>query len=98
MQGHPEEGRPKAKTGKKAPPTPRKETATKSAKAAGKLQARDGSKKAAVIQLLRRKEGATAAEIAKLTKWQNHYADVRIMPTCVGSPVCGAGIAAMKSA
>jgi len=25
-----------------------------------------------VIQLLRRKEGATAAEIAKLTKWQPH--------------------------
>jgi len=63
---------PKAKTGKKAAPTPRKETATKPAKAAGKSQARDGSKKAAVIQLLRRKEGATAAEIAKLTKWQPH--------------------------
>ena len=27
-----------------------------------------------------------------------HYADVRIMPTCVGNPVCGAGIAAMESA
>ncbi len=89
---------PKAKTGKKAAPTLRKETATKPAKANGKSQARDGSKKAAVIQLLRRKEGATAAEIAKLTKWQPHYADVRIMPTCVGNPVCGAGIAAMESA
>jgi hypothetical protein len=59
---------PKAKTGKKAAAAPRKETA----KAAGKTQARDGSKKAAVIQLLRRKEGATAGEIAKLTKWQSH--------------------------
>jgi hypothetical protein len=38
------------------------------------------------------------AEIAKATDWQNHYADVRIMPTCVGNPVCGAGIAAMESA
>jgi hypothetical protein len=27
-----------------------------------------------------------------------HYADVRIMPTCVGNPACGAGIAAMESA
>jgi len=63
---------PAAKTGKKAAPAPRKETATKPAKAASKSQARDGSKKAAVIQLLRRKEGATAAEITKLTKWQPH--------------------------
>ena len=29
---------------------------------------------------------------------KKHYADVRIMPTCVGNPVCGAGIAAMESA
>ncbi len=29
---------------------------------------------------------------------KNHYADVRIMPTCVGNPACGAGIAAMESA
>ena len=27
-----------------------------------------------------------------------HYADVQIMPTCVGNPACGAGIAAMESA
>jgi len=32
------------------------------------------------------------------TGWQKHYADVRIMPTCVGNPVCGVGIAAMESA
>jgi len=63
---------PKTKTGKTAAPTPRKETATRPAKPTGKSQARDGSKKAAVIQLHRRKEGATAAEIAKLTKWQPH--------------------------
>ena len=35
---------------------------------------------------------------AKATDWQAHYADVRIMPTCVGNPACGAGIAAMESA
>jgi hypothetical protein len=29
---------------------------------------------------------------------KKHYADVRIMPTCVGNPVCGADIAAMESA
>lgn len=62
---------PKAKPGRKAASTPRKEAATKPAKG-GKQEARDGSKKATVIQLLRRKEGATAAEIAKLTKWQPH--------------------------
>jgi hypothetical protein len=27
-----------------------------------------------------------------------HYADVRIMPTCIENPACGAGIAAMESA
>jgi hypothetical protein len=37
-------------------------------------------------------------EIAKATGWQNHYADIRIMPTSVGNPVYGAGIAAMESA
>jgi hypothetical protein len=29
---------------------------------------------------------------------KKHYADVRIMPTCVGNPACGAVIAAMESA
>ncbi len=29
---------------------------------------------------------------------KKHYADVQIMPTGVGNPACGAGIAAMKSA
>ena len=34
--------------------------------------AREGSKKAIVLELLRRKEGATMTEIAKATDWQNH--------------------------
>jgi hypothetical protein len=33
---------------------------------------RDGTKKAIILELLRRKEGATIAEIAKSTNWQNH--------------------------
>jgi hypothetical protein len=30
--------------------------------------------------MLRRKEGATIAQIVAATGWQPHYADVRIMP------------------
>ncbi|MCC6389131.1 MAG: DUF3489 domain-containing protein [Bryobacterales bacterium] len=64
----------------------------------GAAPAREGSKKAQVLDLLRRPDGATLAEIQSATGWQAHYADVRIMPTCVGNPACGAGTAAMKSA
>lgn len=71
---------PKAKTGAKTAaaktsPASRKETPAKQAKPAAKPrkpEARDGSKKSAVIEMLRRKEGVTAAEIAKITKWQPH--------------------------
>jgi hypothetical protein len=59
---------------------------------------RQNSKKARVLEMLGRTEGATVKEIMLATAWQPHYADVRIMPTCVGNPVCGAGIAAMESA
>ncbi|MGB7759088.1 MAG: DUF3489 domain-containing protein, partial [Bryobacteraceae bacterium] len=34
--------------------------------------AREGSKKAIVLELIRRKDGATLAEIAKATHWQFH--------------------------
>ncbi len=33
--------------------------------------------------------------IIAATGWQAHYADVRIMPTSAGKPLCGAVIAAM---
>jgi hypothetical protein len=63
---------PKAKLGEK--PAAAK-TAPKQAKPAAKArkpEARDGSKKSAVIELLRRKEGATPTEITKITKGQPH--------------------------
>lgn len=48
--------------------TPKK--AAKGTKAKG--TARSGSKTEKVLDLMRRKEGATLAEIAKATDWQNH--------------------------
>ena len=60
--------------------------------------ARPGSKTAQVVAMLQRKNGATLSEIMQSMGWQKHYADVQIMPTCVGNPACGAVIAAMESA
>ena len=70
----------KAAKGTKAAAKPTaKKTAKKDAKPAGKKAAkadaavpREFSRKAIVIELMRRKEGATLAEIAKATNWLNH--------------------------
>jgi hypothetical protein len=62
------------KQAKGAPKQPKeKATGKKASKPKTEAAAsREGSKKAAVLELLRRKEGATMAEIAKATGWQNH--------------------------
>jgi cell pole-organizing protein PopZ len=56
--------------------TPTKAKATKTTKSAKKATGapvpREFSKKAAVIDMLRRKGGATLEEITKATDWQNH--------------------------
>lgn len=59
-----------AKSAPKKTPKEKAETSKKASKPA--TESRDGSKKSTVIKLLRRKDGATLAEIAKETGWQNH--------------------------
>jgi hypothetical protein len=56
----PTQRRTKAKPGKKAVPKPKAATA------------RDGSKKATVVAMLSRKDGATLEAIMKATDWQAH--------------------------
>ena len=56
----------KGKVAKKASP------AKKAPKAAKEKGTRDGSKAAKVLDLLRRAEGATLAELMKTTGWQAH--------------------------
>jgi hypothetical protein len=52
---------------------PKKAKATRAAKAKeGAAVPREFSKKAIVLEMLRRKDGATLAEIAKATNWQLH--------------------------
>jgi len=57
----------KAKAGKKA--TPAKKAPRGAKKAAG---ARDGSKTATILEMLKRPGGATAKELRKATGWQPH--------------------------
>jgi hypothetical protein len=38
------------------------------------------TKQAQIIETLSTKEGASIDEMMKLTGWQKHYADARIMP------------------
>jgi len=56
----------KAKVGKKASP------AKKAPKAAKEKGTRDGSKAATVLELLKRPDGATLAQLMKATGWQAH--------------------------
>jgi len=80
-------GKVKAKApAKKAKPAPNGPSTT----------ARLGSKTTTILGMLTK--GATLNDLTAATGWQAHYADFRIMPTCVGNPACGAGIAAMESA
>jgi Protein of unknown function (DUF3489) len=63
------------KQGPKKPKATKATKATKAAKSpkqAANSEARPGSKKEIVLKLLRRDQGATLAEIAKATDWQNH--------------------------
>jgi len=57
----------KSKAGKKD--TPKKKAPKSAKKAAG---ARDGSKTATILEMLKRPGGATAKELLKATNWQPH--------------------------
>jgi hypothetical protein len=59
---------------------------------------RQGTKQAKVIEMLQRPEGATITQIAEATTWQQHYADVQIMPNHVANPLNVVVIAAMDAA
>jgi hypothetical protein len=61
----------KGKRKKDAPKSKRRHTARVDAKGTANV-AREGSKKSEVIDLMRRSQGATLAEIMELTGWQAH--------------------------
>ena len=56
----------------KAPKASKAATSKKAAKGTKAKGAKPGSKTEKVLELMRRKDGATLAEIAKATDWQNH--------------------------
>ena len=96
---HAAKGAPaKAKASRRATPAHNAPKSKKATKGQGAAAPRAGTKLAQVVCMLQRKKGATLVEIMESMGWQRHYADVRIMPTCIGNPVCRAGIAAMESA
>jgi hypothetical protein len=97
-QPEPETKPKKPAKGAKPAKKPTKTAKPASKKGGAKPAADRSNKKAEVIAMMKRAKGVTLAEIVEATGWQRHYADVRIMPTCVGNPVYGAGIAAMESA
>jgi hypothetical protein len=59
-------------TSKKSAKMTKPAKAKKGAKTAKPKGTRPGSKAEKVLDLMKRKEGATLAEIAKATDWQNH--------------------------
>jgi hypothetical protein len=61
----------KPKSGKKASPAGKAPKSAKKAKA-GKPTARDGSKAAKILDLLKRSGGATSRELQKTSGWQPH--------------------------
>jgi hypothetical protein len=64
----------KAKSGKKTTPTRKGAKAAKTAKQAkqAKPAAREGTKAEKVLELLKRPQGATFADLMKATNWQKH--------------------------
>jgi hypothetical protein len=62
----------KASAGKKAPKPPKSAKAANAAKGEEAGGAREGSKTAKVLDLLRRPDGATLKEIMEATDWQPH--------------------------
>ena len=71
-QREPRKGRAPRKRRQRGIEPATKKITTAAAESRKKSRSRDGSKAEVVLELLRRKDGATTAEIAKATGWQNH--------------------------